>query len=236
MIQSRIEAGGLAAIAVGDPAAALVVVVLHGRGMQAADLAPFAHSLGGDAWFVFPDAPLALPPRGYSWWPVDAEMRLRENGARDLHLLDPPGRIDARGLLARFCAAVGQGRRLVLVGFSQGGMLAMDYVLHGGRADALALLSSSRIAFAEWTPLLSRLDGLPLLVAHGHDDDELAFAAGERLRDAALAGAAQVTWVPFGGGHEIPLVVWRALRRFLRAMDVSHRDRPIAIAEGNDHA
>ena len=53
----------------------------------------------------------------------------------------------------------------------------------------------------------------------GVSDAELAFPAGEGLRDAALAGGARVTWVPFEGGHEIPLVVWRALRQFLRTMD-----------------
>jgi len=219
MIESRIAIGGLSAIAVGDPAAALAVVILHGRMMEAADLAPFAHSLGTAAYFVYPDAPLPVQPRGYSWWPVDSEMRLRQCGARDLHSLDPAGRAEARQQLAGLCAEIGCRQRLVLIGFSQGGMLAMDHVLHGGRADALALLSSSRIAFAEWTPLLPRLEGLPVLVAHGRSDAELAFPAGEGLRDAALAGGARVTWVPFEGGHEIPLVVWRALRQFLRTMD-----------------
>jgi phospholipase/carboxylesterase len=91
----------------------------------------------------------------------------------------------------------------------------MDYVLHGGRVDALALLSSTRIAFDEWRPLLPRLAGLPVLVAHGREDEELSFAAGEALRDAAQVGCAEVTWFPFDGGHGIPLPAWRGLRRFL---------------------
>jgi phospholipase/carboxylesterase len=57
-----------------------------------------------------------------------------------------------------------------------------------------------------------------VLVAHGSRDAELAFAAGELLRDFARAGGAEVTWLPFQGGHEIPLVVWRALRRQLRQL------------------
>lgn len=215
--ERRIEIGGLGAIAIGDADASLVVVVLHGRMMEAADLAAFAHSLRVDAYFVFPDAPLPAQPRGYTWWPVDSEARARAEGARDLYLLDPVGRSDARALLGALVDEVAQGRRLVLVGFSQGGMLAMDYTLHGGRPDALALLSSSRIAFADWEPRLARLAGMPVLVAHGRTDAELAFAAGENLRDAAVAGGAVVSWVPFEGGHEIPLVVWRSLRRFLRA-------------------
>ena len=210
--------GGLSAITIGDPDAAIVIVVLHGREMCGSDLAPFAHSLGLPAYFMFPDAPLPSP-RGRSWWPVDAEARLRRlgRGPMDLWAMDPPGRAGARdqldALLRQF-----DSRRRILVGFSQGGMLAMDYVLHGGRVDGLALLSSTRIAFADWQARLPCLAGLPVLVAHGRVDDELSFAAGEELRDAAIAGGADVTWLPFDGGHEIPLVVWRALRKFLRKL------------------
>ncbi len=205
-------------IAHGDPAAPLVVIVLHGRMMEAADLAPFAKSLGVAAHFVFPDAPLVVQPRGRSWWPVDSEERARRHaaGPMDLHAMDPAGRSEARALLAALVESFA-GRTVIVVGFSQGGMLAMDYVLHAPvRPAALVLLSSSRIAFDEWRPLLPRLAGLPVLVAHGTADAELAFAAGENLRDAAIAGGAVVTWLPFEGPHEIPLVVWRGLRKFLR--------------------
>lgn len=209
--------GGLPAITVGDPDAGMVVVVLHGRAMTGADLAPFAHSLGVPACFVFPDAPLPAEPRGRTWWPVDAEARLRRlrTGPMDLSTMDPPGRAEARERLAALLDEFG-ARRRVLVGFSQGGMLAMDHVLHGGHVDALVLLSSTRIAFTDWLPRLPRLAGLPVLIAHGRTDGELSLAAGEGLRDAALDGGADVTWLPFDGGHEIPLPVWRALRQFLR--------------------
>jgi phospholipase/carboxylesterase len=98
-------------------------------------------------------------------------------------------------------------------------MLAMDHVLHTDtRPDALALLSSSRIAFTDWVPRLGRLADLPVLVAHGRGDAQLSFAAGEALRDAATAGSARVSWLPFDGGHEIPLVVWRGLRKLLHEL------------------
>lgn len=219
LAERRETLGGLEAVLVGDRNAATVVVVLHGRQMQGSDLAPFAHSLGVDALFVFPDAPISATPRGRSWWPSAAEraaQTLFEGGA-DLFALDPPGRQAARDALAALLVALGAQRRCILVGFSQGGMLAMDYVLHGGSVTALALLSSSCIALDEWTPRVRCLAGLPVLVAHGALDVELSILAGERLRDLAAAGGAAVTWVPFDGGHEIPLPVWRALRRFLFA-------------------
>jgi len=218
LAERRIDVAGLSTIAIGDADAARVVVILHGRMMAAADLAPFAHSLGVPDYFLFPDAPIVAPTGGYSWWPIAPEARAQAlaGAAPDLAAFDPPGRGAARAALADFCMAIPAERELVLVGFSQGGMLAMDHVLHGGRADALALLSSSRIAFDDWQPRLTRLHGLPMLIAHGRADAELGFAAGEGLRDAARAGGADLSWLPFDGAHEIPLVVWRALRKFLR--------------------
>jgi len=217
--EREIELGGLRALAAGDEQAPLAVVVLHGRQMQASDLAPFAHSLGVPAYFVFPDAPLPAEPRGRTWWPVDSEARIRRlaSGPMELSAMDPEGRAEARAHLEALCGQL--ARPIALVGFSQGGMLAMDHVLHGGtRPRSLALLSSTRIAITDWQPRAHVLAGLPVLVAHGHADQELAFVAGEQLRDFAIAGGARVTWLPFEGGHEIPLVVWRALRTQLRAL------------------
>jgi phospholipase/carboxylesterase len=208
---------GLDCVTIGPMPARSVVIMLHGRLMRAADLAPFAHSLDLAATFVFPDAPLRSEP-GFSWWPSEAEERARRGGPIDLFALYPEGRAEARDLLRALSDAVATDAPLALVGFSQGGMLAMDHLLHGGRADALALLSSSRLAFGEWRPRLNRLARLPMLVAHGDEDRELPLAAGIALRDAAIAGGADVEWLEFEGGHVIPLVVWRALRRFLRRL------------------
>jgi phospholipase/carboxylesterase len=63
--------------------------------------------------------------------------------------------------------------------------------------------------------------GLPILVSHGEADDDLSFEAGEKLRDWLVESGADVTWVPFQGGHQIPLGVWRRLRQFLTQMALS---------------
>ena len=220
MKQQAMKFGGLDCLVIEPPQAQADVVMLHGRNMRAADLAPFAHSLGLPARFIFPDAPLPADPAGRSWWPIDAEARAQAAQGRpsDLYQFDPPGRAEARALLHGLLVEVRSARPLMLAGFSQGGMLAMDHVLHETRPDALALLSSSCIAYDDWKGRLSRLAGLPMLIAHGRDDEELAFAAGERLRDAALLGGAELTWLPFDGEHGIPLPVWRALRKQIAAL------------------
>lgn len=208
-------------ITVGDPSAPIAAIVLHGREMCGADLSPFAVTLANDAYWLFPDAPIAAG-RARTWWPIDSEERVREidSGPMELSTMDPPGRPEARAVLDSIASSLAQP--FVLAGFSQGGMLAMDYVLHGGRRPAaLALLSTTRIALAEWTACAATgvLSGLPILVTHGTADTELAFAAGEQLRDFAAANGAIVQWLPFDGGHQLPFVVWRALRKLIRQVE-----------------
>jgi phospholipase/carboxylesterase len=199
----------------------LPVVLLHGYDMRPEDLEPFSHSLALPATFYFPRAPITLPSGTHCWWPIDQERRARQMqvGARDLFEENPPGRAAAREALGSFLDGVRArhpGQPLLLGGFSQGGMLSSDAVLCAAQAVAgLVLLSSSRIAFDEWRRERARLAGLPVLVSHGTQDADLAFSAGEALRDFNRNSGAQVTWQPFDGGHEIPLVVWRALRRFI---------------------
>ena len=205
----------------GSDAPRLVVVVLHGYAMRPEDLAPFAASIGVPASFYLPEAPLEAEPSGRAWWPIDQERRSRAmaHGSRDLHGEHPSGAGAARALVMRVLAEVGHrhaGLPLVLVGFSQGGMLACDMLVRDGPVVAgLALLSASRISADEWIPLASRFAGLPILVSHGTDDPDLAFGAGEALRDLCISGGGEVVWVPFQGGHEIPMVAWRAIRKFL---------------------
>lgn len=206
------------------PQPRLVLVLLHGYGMQAQDLLPFASVLGEATACYFPQAAIPLDEGGWTWWPVDRRLReaaLRA-GPRDLHDTHPPGREAARAQLAAVCDELQRrhpGLPLLLGGFSQGGMLACDAVLHGVcRPQALALLSASRIAFDEWQPLGHRLQGLRVLQAHGEADRNVSHEAALALRAFLHAGGAEVDWLPFDGGHGLPLVVWRRIRRLAQAM------------------
>jgi phospholipase/carboxylesterase len=233
-VERILDIAGLRTTAVGSPDAPLTLVLLHGYAMRPSDLAPFAHSLGVPAFFLFPQAPLSSPGGGHAWWGVDEEARAAAiaAGPRDLTNEYPQGLAAARLQLERFIDAVATDysssrtvatrtvpSRTVIGGFSQGGMLALDWVLRSGRDfDGLVLLSSSRVTTNEWLPRRARLARLPVFMSHGAADTDLAYTAGERLRDFVLESEARVTWVPFEGGHEIPLIVWRALRKFLGAL------------------
>lgn len=193
--------------------------------MAPESLAPFATSLGMAADYFIPEGPVCEGP-GHAWWPVDATCRraMRAQGPRDLHAESPAGASSARAALLELLQHVkaqAPDHAVVLIGFSQGGMLACDALLRDHvRIDGLALLSSCRITAAEWEARRKAFRALPVLVSHGRTDAELSFAAGEALRDLCLRGGAAVTWVPFDGGHEIPLVVWRGIRRLLQELPV----------------
>ena len=220
---ATIELGGLRTTLV-EPSGTAVctVVLLHGYAMTPDDLVPFARSIRLPLLFAFPEGPRPAEPGGRAWWTIDAAARAAslEYGPRDLKSEYPAGRAVARSRLRGMLSALrarGGDTPLVLGGFSQGAMLACDHaIMDGARIDGLIAMSASRIAIDDWLPSIGRLSGLPAFVSHGREDGDLAFGAGEGLRDTLVAARAAVTWVPFDGGHGIPLVVWRELRKFLR--------------------
>ena len=236
MIQTEIKLAGLRTLVTGQlDHARLLVVMLHGYTMQPEDLAPFTQTLRvGHTAYALPQAPMAVAHGGHTWWTVNEAARLKqiEHGPRDLADARPAELPAARAAVELLLTELRQRAphaRLVLGGFSQGGMLASDVALHTAhQLDGLFLLSASLINQAEWAPLFGRLGQLPVLIAHGRSDPNLAFAAGERLRDALLQGGADVNWLPFDGGHQIPLTVWRQLRKFLQSQAKRHADHDTA--------
>lgn len=225
MQEDIVEIAGLQTAVIGSQAKGrTVVVLLHGYDMKPADLAPFAHSIEVPALFLMPRGRLSSPGGNYAWWEIDVQVRSRAlaNGPRDLAQEKPSGLAAARVQLDSFLGAVRseyQPRRLVLGGFSQGGMLACDWALHTASViDGLILLSASRLDFDNWLPLQERLRQVPVFVSHGQKDADLAFSAGEQLMAFLVSAGASVAWIPFDGGHEVPFKVWRELRKFLRGI------------------
>ncbi|HEX3693874.1 MAG TPA: hypothetical protein VH374_00685 [Polyangia bacterium] len=215
----------------GDPrgpwsAAAPVVVLLHGFSMVADDLSPFGASLGVPALYLFAEGPVDLRPRGLrgrAWWMIDVARRdaaVAGGVDRDLGDEDPPGLPAARRALAALVGEVRArwpGRPLFLGGFSQGAILSLDLVLQSRPSLAgLILLSSGRVTAAVWASLMENVRGLRMFQSHGRADRELSFAAAQSLATQLAAAGADHTFLPFDGGHEIPLPVLRALKRFIR--------------------
>jgi phospholipase/carboxylesterase len=212
----------------------LTIVLLHGYGAPGDDLVGLASSIQAPAGstFVFPEAPLSLgdlsplPIYGdaRAWWPIDVarlERAMARGELRDLSRDEPEGLAPARRALDQMLAALeAEGAsRIVLGGFSQGAMLALDVALHRARPPAaLILMSGTLIAEPTWAPRLAGLVGVPIVLSHGRGDPLLPFEISERLRDQLAAAGAVVDWHPFAGGHEIPREVLDAAGRQIRAL------------------
>jgi phospholipase/carboxylesterase len=199
-----------------------VVILLHGFLGMVDDLAPFARSLRVPGRFIVPHGIYDMAPlRGRAWWPIDVDERDAQiaKGPRDLSTFVPDGLAHARNVVSEL---IDELRRespnapLVLGGFSQGGMLCSDIVF---RTDfpiaALALFSSARIAAGEWRAGYARRTEMPVFMSHGRSDHDLAFGAAELYKDELAREGLRIDWCPFDGGHEIPLVVLRAFKKFL---------------------
>jgi phospholipase/carboxylesterase len=202
-----------------------VVVLAHGFASRANDLAPLFDAFGPALRFVFPEAPIALgdDAAGRAWWHIDVAARdaaMARGEERDLSRQIPSGLASARATFDRLLdevVATMSPSALFVGGFSQGAILACDATLRSSRAIAgLVVLSGARIAADQWRPLYSTRRGLPVFQSHGRADAHLSFVVAESLQRELVDAGLDVTWVPFDGAHEVPLVALRALRKFLK--------------------
>jgi phospholipase/carboxylesterase len=223
----------------------LTIVLCHGFGAPGDDLVTLATAIDAPpgTTFVFPEAHHALadfvsmpfPGMGdaRAWWMIDMERMqhaIMTGRMRDLPNEIPEGLAEARDALNAMLDALAPKGELILGGFSQGAMLALDVTLRGERAiDGLVLFSGTLLAEREWVPLMKSLglrsrrgqdqrrSCLRVFQSHGTEDPILPYALAERLRDELVDSALDVTFESFDGPHAIPPSVLRSLSRWLAA-------------------
>ncbi len=232
----QLKMGSLDAVVTGGPdrmggGTGPVVVLMHGFGAPGGDLVGLWRALrvAPEVRFVFPAAPLTLPPMygdGRAWWMIDMERlqgALAAGQARDFLSEDPPGLPNARDHAMRMLDAVEkelgvEGSNILLGGFSQGAMLSCDIAFRTGRPVAgLVLLSGALIAAKEWRPRMETRRGMRVFQSHGKRDPLLPFGVAQVLRDDMVNAGINVTWVEHGGQHEIPMPVLDKLGPFIQA-------------------
>ena len=103
-------------------------------------------------------------------------------------------------------------RHTALLGFSQGGAMAVD-VATSAPMPLAALISCSGYPHPDWQP---QAEGLPVLLTHGNQDPVVPAAACEALEQQLAAAGAQVSQQLFDGGHGIDPSLFPLMREFLR--------------------
>lgn len=207
-----------------DPKA-LTVVCMHGYGADMRDLAPLAQEmeLKRPVSWVFPDAPETLEWGGKAWFPIDVaafEEAQRTGQARDLSKREPPGMKEAREALALFIAELAvPWDKLVLMGFSQGSMLAVDIAMRAPRAPAgVAVLSGTFVDAASVAELAPKRKGLKFFQSHGSVDPILGFQQALALEKALVGAGWDGKLLRFEGGHAIPSEALHALALWLESL------------------
>jgi len=179
------------------------ILTLHGRGANAFDLLGLAPYLcGGRFLMICPQGPLEtqLGPGavGYSWYPMSM------GGPPDIEAM-MSSRVKLQQFLDECLVRYPvDARKLVVLGFSQGGVMA--YGLSLGDPQRFAAL----IALSSWLPkeFIPGVGGenslhLPTLVQHGTEDPMIqvdrARDSVERLRELKTP----LTYREYDMGHEI---------------------------------
>lgn len=186
-----------------------VVIWLHGLGADGHDFEPIVPQLrlpeNLPVRFVFPHAP---------------EMAVTAFGgqrARAWFDFDPSGGADTKGLQRSVAKVhdliqneIDSGtppERILLAGFSQGGIVALQTALHYPKPLAGILALSTFLSDD------SQLDSaaadinkkIPILICHGQQDAVLPMTMGKAAFDTLLAAGYDVEWREYPMAHEVCL-------------------------------
>lgn len=204
------------------------IVALHGFGATAHDLlglAPLVQQ--GEVLFLCPQGPMMIEPapgqRAYGWFPL--------SGAGEI---EPSALVGARGVLEGFLDDAMDRYpidpdRVVLMGFSQGGVMAYDLAL--GRPERYAAL----VALSSWLPD-AIVDGLQqsddraslmTLLIHGTQDPMISIDNAQDARAKLQNFGIEAAWGEYEMGHEINQAALRDLVGWLA-------QGPFAESEGSE--
>jgi len=180
------------------------ILTLHGRGANAFDLLGLAPYLcGGQFLIICPQAPMETPigPEqvGYAWY-----------GSSKGGVPDTDGMLESRTALQLFLDGCLKQypidpKRLAVLGFSQGGVMAYSLALTDPQRFA-GLAALSTWLPRELTPRLKISDEvrrLPTLIQHGSQDPQIEV---ERARDSVARLRELIvplTFKEYAMGHEI---------------------------------
>lgn len=221
-----LQLGGLDAIEFPqDDPKAPTVLCLHGYGADARDLAPLALELdaGRPLRWVFPDAPETLDWGGRAWFPIDVaafEQSQRTGKPRDLSGHEPEGMAESRALLQTLTDELGvPWENLVLMGFSQGSMMALDAAMRApSQCLGVAILSGTFVDAKSVRKFAPAKKGLRFFQSHGSVDPILGFQQALALEKALLEAGWEGKLRRFEGGHGIPPEIAAELAAWLRSL------------------
>ena len=185
-----------------------LIVVIHGRGADANDLADLAPLLDPPegARFVLPNAPKAFeayPGMSFGWtwfdgWPPE-QKSVAESRAKLLTFLDE--------LTARYPTSA-----LIIAGFSQGAMMSLDV---GLRREVAGIVAMSGGLYELDLPDLAKAPKVPILIAHGLMDDVVPVNYARRARARLEEAGFPVDYHEYPMSHQVAMDEIEVVKAFI---------------------
>jgi phospholipase/carboxylesterase len=191
------------------------IIAMHGFGANALDLLGLAPYIAEGRFMVIcPQGPLEVPigpTQGYAWFPI------RMGSPPDREAIDQAGNAAEEFIDQALTRYPVDKRKLVLLGFSQGGMMAYRAAVRNpSRFAALVALSTY------FPPELKdevtdtpALEALPTMVQHGRGDDMIEIARARTSIETLRSLRVPVTFREYDCGHEITADGLQDLSQFL---------------------
>lgn len=194
----------------------LVFIFLHGWGATNDNVAGIASmcepaTRGKAVYWVFPQA----PPDDISpaaWWQINVEEWARSradvNKMAKIIRESFPGLPECRQRMLKLvdevlAATETNINQLVLGGFSQGAMTAMDVALSLPSTPAgLLSISGAPIVVEEWAKKLPARKGFRVIITHGRSDPILFFQGSVWLKEMLEKAGVDVKYCPHNGAHD----------------------------------
>ncbi len=191
------------------------IIAMHGWGSNALDLIGLAPYIAAGRFLVLcPQGPLDVSigaVNGYGWY------QLRPGSPPDEAAM-----AEAVGRMTAFIDAAAtrypiDTKRLVILGFSQGGVMAYNIAMRDpARFAALVALSTwFPDGLAELTNDRAALERMPTLVQHGRADDAIEIGRARKSVERIRALDIPVVYHEYDCGHEITVDMLEDLSKFL---------------------
>lgn len=202
------------------------VILFHGYGADAADLAPLSQelSLSKDCNWLFPEGFLEVPIgwnySGKAWWPVNMEelQKAQLTGVtRDLSQGTPHGMDKAmEKVKVLFQQLKVPWNKIILGGFSQGAMLATELYLSAPETPlGLIILSGTCLHSEKWREQAKQRVGKVFFQSHGEQDQILSIKGAQKLETILTQSGMKGRLIRFSGGHEIPPKVLQEMAKYI---------------------
>lgn len=180
-----------------------LLVLMHGVGSNEADLFGLAPHVPPQFHVLSLRAPNMLGPHSYAWF----QFGVLPNGQR---MIDEPQEAASRQLVAQAVqSAAGQlgipASRVVVGGFSQGGIMSLSLLLTQPQLMQAAMVWHSRL-LPQILPRLAAPEafaGKQLWVSHGTEDGVIPVASARETRERVSGLPLRLSYAEFAGGHEI---------------------------------